>query len=87
MLEGEGVVLVGIGLLARMRVTGLQQVWRGELRLLLDQDQLRGTGRLATWFVGRVRRGDTCQESAQRNSLSPAVDLGFILMEIYSEKD
>ena len=40
-----------------------------------------------TWFAGRARRGDTCQESAQRNSLSPAVDLDFILMEIYSEKD
>ena len=57
------------------------------MRLLLDQDQPRGTGRLATWFAGRARRGDTCQESAQRNSLSPAVDLDFILMEIYSEED
>ena len=87
MLEGDGVVLVVVGLLARMRVTWLQQVWRGELRLHLDQCQPRGTGRLATWFAGRARRGDTCQESAQRNSLSPAFDLGFILVEIYSEKD
>ena len=59
----------------------------GRVEAPSGQDQPRGTGRLATWFAGRVRRGDTCQESAQRNSLSPAFDLGFILVEIYSEKD
>ena len=65
----------------------MQQVWRGGLRLHLDQGQPRGTGRLSTWFAGRATRGDTCQESARRNSLSPAFDLGFILVEIYFEKD
>ena len=50
------------------------------MRLHLGQcSQPRGTGRFATWSAGGVTRGDTCQESARRNSMSLALDLGLYL--------